>query len=113
MSSTSDVFIFDCTKYPSTPNLNNVCCPYLRLRSPIKDGLSWNGNLTGHLLSASDDTTVRLWDVQASPANSTYLDAKSVFIGYVNFNFECWFKYAFILVTLRMLKTLLGTVIML
>jgi len=35
--------------------------------------------LPGHLLSASDDTTVCLWDIQATTANANFLDAKSIF----------------------------------
>lgn len=34
--------------------------------------------MAGHLLSASDDMTVCLWDVQAATAQSNYLDAKTV-----------------------------------
>jgi hypothetical protein len=30
-------------------------------------GLSWNPNLNGHLLSASDDHTICLWDINATP----------------------------------------------
>jgi WD40 repeat protein len=82
-SPSSEVFIFDYTKHPSVPTSDNVCRPQLRLRGHSKEGygLSWNGNLAGHLLSASDDTTVCLWDIQASTANATYLDAKTTFTG--------------------------------
>ncbi len=51
-------------------------------------GLSWNSNLTAHLLSASDDHTVCLWDVNAAPTGKddatgdACLDAKSVFTGH-------------------------------
>lgn len=41
-------------------------------------GLSWNPNLSGQLLSASDDMTVCLWDVQASAMQAGVLDAKTV-----------------------------------
>lgn len=41
-------------------------------------GLSWNSNQVGHLLSASDDMTVCLWDVQAASMHANYLDAKTV-----------------------------------
>ncbi len=33
----------------------------------------------GHLLSASDDGTVCLWNVEATPTESVYLDALGVF----------------------------------
>lgn len=84
-SPNSEVFIFDYTKHPSVPNpADNVCKPQLRLRGHTKEGygLSWNPNLPGHLLSASDDMTVCLWDVQAATAQSSFLDAKTIFNGH-------------------------------
>lgn len=45
-------------------------------------GLSWNSNLPGHLLSASDDTTICLWDIQSATANANYLTASSTFTGH-------------------------------
>lgn len=44
--------------------------------------MSWNQNLNGHLLSASDDTTVCLWDIQGAATNANYLDAKTIFTGH-------------------------------
>jgi histone-binding protein RBBP4 len=66
---TSDVLVFDYTKHPSKPDPNGVCMPDLRLRGHQKEGygLSWNPNLNGHLLSASDDHTICLWDINATP----------------------------------------------
>ncbi|XP_014195083.1 histone-binding protein RBBP4 isoform X2 [Haplochromis burtoni] len=54
---TSDVLVFDYTKHPSKPDTPGVCRPDLRLRGHKKEGygLSWNSNLSGALLSASDD----------------------------------------------------------
>lgn len=82
---TSDVLVFDYTKHPSKPgtwirhstdialspycaseiyafvllstDVNGECRPDLRLRGHQKEGygLSWNSNLSGCLLSASDD----------------------------------------------------------
>jgi WD40 repeat protein len=86
-SPSAEVFIFDYTKHPSKPrgcyaflflvqndrffffllkNDNTACKPQLRLRGHQKEGygLSWNPITKGHLLSASDDHTVCLWDVQ-------------------------------------------------
>lgn len=53
----SDVLVFDYTKHPSKPDPNGECSPDLRLKGHQKEGygLSWNPNLNGHLLSASDD----------------------------------------------------------
>ncbi|XP_059384699.1 histone-binding protein RBBP7-like [Carassius carassius] len=54
---TSDVLVFDYTKHPSKPDPSGECSPDLRLRGHQKEGygLSWNPNLSGNLLSASDD----------------------------------------------------------
>uniref|UniRef100_A0A914Y8E6 Probable histone-binding protein lin-53 n=1 Tax=Panagrolaimus superbus TaxID=310955 RepID=A0A914Y8E6_9BILA len=83
-SPSSDVFLFDYTKHPSVPGTDRTCRPQLRLRGHTKEGygLSWNTNVPGHLLSASDDTTVCLWDVQASTAQGNFLDAKTIFKGH-------------------------------
>ncbi len=61
-----------------------MCKPQLLLRGHSKEGygLSWNPNLSGHLLSASDDHTVCLWDVNSAAAEKTSLEAKSVFKGH-------------------------------
>ncbi|XP_068036089.1 histone-binding protein RBBP7 isoform X3 [Anomalospiza imberbis] len=60
------------------------CNPDLRLRGHQKEGygLSWNSNLSGHLLSASDDHTVCLWDVNAGPKEGKIVDAKAIFTGH-------------------------------
>lgn len=52
-----DVLVFDYTKHPSKPDPSGTCRPELRLRGHQKEGygLSWNPNLNGYLLSASDD----------------------------------------------------------
>lgn len=43
----------------------------------------------GHLLSASDDMTVCLWDVQAATQQSTFLDAKTVSLNINHFRVYC------------------------
>uniref|UniRef100_A0A7E4UX98 Probable histone-binding protein lin-53 n=1 Tax=Panagrellus redivivus TaxID=6233 RepID=A0A7E4UX98_PANRE len=80
-SPSSDVFLFDYTKHPSVPGNDRQCRPQLRLRGHTKEGygLSWNTNVPGHLLSASDDTTVCLWDVNGNPTSGSFLDAKTIF----------------------------------
>lgn len=57
---------------------------FFSLRGHQKEGygLSWNPNLNGHLLSASDDHTICLWDINASPRENRVLDAKTVFTGH-------------------------------
>ena len=36
------------------------------LNLPYRYGLSWNPNMNGHLLSASDDQTLCLWDINGT-----------------------------------------------
>uniref|UniRef100_H3AWK9 Histone-binding protein RBBP4-like N-terminal domain-containing protein n=1 Tax=Latimeria chalumnae TaxID=7897 RepID=H3AWK9_LATCH len=80
----SDVLVFDYTKHPSEPDPSGECSPDLWLRGHQKEGygLSWNPNLSGHLLSASDDHTVCLWDINAGPKEGKILDAKTIFTGH-------------------------------
>lgn len=101
----SEVFVFDYTKHPSKPGKlrfcfllasqlsrhffvdpSGECKPQLRLRGHQKEGygLSWNPNLSGYLLSASDDHTVCLWDVNAAPSEKNFVDAKTIFTGHAN-----------------------------
>ncbi|KAG7174380.1 histone-binding protein Caf1-like [Homarus americanus] len=80
----SDVLVFDYTKHPSKPDPSGECHPDLRLRGHQKEGygLSWNPNLNGYLLSASDDHTICLWDINATPKENRVIDAKTIFTGH-------------------------------
>ena len=80
----SDVLVFDYTKHPSKPDPSGVCHPDLRLRGHQKEGygLSWNPNMNGYLLSASDDHTICLWDINATPKENKVIDAKTIFTGH-------------------------------
>ena len=75
--------VFDYTKHPSKPDPSGKCHPDLKLRGHQKEGygLSWNPNLNGHLLSASDDHTICLWDINATPKENKIIDAKTIFTG--------------------------------
>ena len=81
----SDVLVFDYSKHPSRPDASGECQPDLRLRGHQKEGygLSWNPNLQGHLLSASEDKTVCLWDLNTT-AKEKVIEAKTIFTG------KCW-----------------------
>ena len=83
LSSFGSVLVFDYTKHPSKPDASGKCQPDLRLRGHRKEGygLSWNPNLNGHLLSASDDHTICLWDINATPKENKIVDAKTIFTG--------------------------------
>lgn len=78
---TSDVLVFDYTKHPSKPNPDGRCNPDLRLKGHTKEGygLSWSPNNEGHLLSASDDSSICLWNVDAATKESRTMDALSTF----------------------------------
>ncbi|BFZ09793.1 hypothetical protein BsWGS_12832 [Bradybaena similaris] len=82
----SDVLVFDYTKHPSKPDPSGECIPELRLKGHQKEGygLSWNPNLSGHLLSASDDHTICLWDVNATQRQERVVDAMTVFTGHTS-----------------------------
>uniref|UniRef100_A0A2K5PGC2 Histone-binding protein RBBP4-like N-terminal domain-containing protein n=1 Tax=Cebus imitator TaxID=2715852 RepID=A0A2K5PGC2_CEBIM len=80
----SDVLVFDYTKHPAKPDPSGECNLDLRLRGHQKEGygLSWNSNLSGHLLNASHDHTVCLWDINAGPKEGKIVDAKAIFTGH-------------------------------
>ena len=48
--------------------------------------------MNGNLLSASDDHTICLWDINATPKENKVVDAKSIFTGHtavVEVRFPC------------------------
>lgn len=74
-SPSADVFIFD-----TSGEGRKDRGPDMRLTGHSKEGygLSWNGLRSGLLLSASDDMTICLWDINA-PAPDKRMAAHSVF----------------------------------
>jgi histone-binding protein RBBP4 len=79
-----DVFLFDYTKHPSQPAPDAKCNPELRLKGHSKEGygLSWNALRPGLLLSASDDASICVWDVQAVPKEARTLERLQAFVGH-------------------------------
>ncbi|KAL3856053.1 hypothetical protein ACJMK2_015249 [Sinanodonta woodiana] len=77
----SDILVFDRTLQPSEPDPSGTCSPELILRGHEEKGygLSWNGYQHGHLLSASDDHTVCLWDINCTPSEGRVLDTITIF----------------------------------
>ena len=65
----------------TNPGADGKCNPDLRLKGHTKEGygLSWSPNNEGHLLSASDDSTICLWNVDAATKESREMNALSTF----------------------------------
>jgi len=82
----SDVFIFDYTKHPSSPSVDGICYPQIRLRGHTKEeyGLAWNPLAQGHLLSGSDDFLICLWDISGASKTKNTIDAKAIFTSHTN-----------------------------
>lgn len=71
MATDGRVLIWDRTKHSVTPSASQL--PQIELIGHEKEGygLNWSPLESGHLATASEDTTVRLWDVnQASKTNT-------------------------------------------
>lgn len=99
------VYVFNYQNFPQIPPNDGQCRPTLRLRGHTKEGygLSWNPNLAGHLLSASDDHTVCLWDISSNVGGGTaagsYVDAKSKFYAHELVSFSWKGCYVLKLIT--------------
>ncbi|XP_052015606.1 histone-binding protein RBBP4-like [Apodemus sylvaticus] len=80
----SDVLVFDYTKYPSKSCPSGECKPALCLHGLQKEGcgFSWNPNLSGHLLSVSDDHAICLLGISAVQKEGEVVDAKTIFTGH-------------------------------
>lgn len=61
-----DVNVFDRTKHDTTAPKDGSCKPDIVLKGQKQEGygLSWNKLKSGHILSASYDTTVAHWDIE-------------------------------------------------
>lgn len=88
-SPSAEVLIFNYTKLGSLPkeqlmSLSAEACPELRLRGHTKEGygLSWNPNASGHILSASDDHTICLWNIEKNPTEGKFVDPLAIFSGH-------------------------------
>jgi len=83
-SPNSHVFIFDRTRHPSVAPNDGTCRPEIILRGHTREGygLSWSQTKEGHLLSASDDTTICHWDIQSYSKQSKYIDPLRIYRGH-------------------------------
>ncbi|CAF4584491.1 unnamed protein product, partial [Didymodactylos carnosus] len=80
----SDVLIFDVTTHPTGKEQQGECNPELRLKGHTREGygLSWNHHVNGHLLSAADDHTVCLWNINELSKEGKNVDALSIYSGH-------------------------------
>lgn len=79
----ADVYVFDYSKHPSKPPQEGRCNPELRLQGHESEGygLSWSPLKEGHLLSASDDAQICLWDITAATKAPKVVEANQIFRG--------------------------------
>ncbi|KAH9929735.1 WD40 repeat-like protein [Fomitopsis serialis] len=79
-----EVFVFDRTKHPSDPERGGVCRPDIRLVGQNKEGfgLVWNPIKEGHILGASEDTTVCHWDITSYTKAKSTIEPTTVFRGH-------------------------------
>lgn len=78
------VYIFDRTKHTSVPSNDGICNPDITLEGHTKEGygMSWHPTQAGRLLTASEDTTVCLWDIEMG---NSKIGASRVFKGHSAF----------------------------
>ncbi|KAK9900831.1 WD40 repeat-like protein [Cystobasidium minutum MCA 4210] len=82
-----NVLVFDRTKHPNQPKEDDdKCRPDITLRGHTKEGygLAWNATSAGegHLLSASEDTTVCHWDIKGYTKANSVLEPLRVYRGH-------------------------------
>lgn len=82
-TSMGPVYIFDRTKHTSQPDPSGICNPDLKLVGHSKEGygMSWHPRYEGHLLTASEDTTICAWDINGSAVEKT-LEPVKVYTGH-------------------------------
>ncbi|KAJ7204412.1 WD40 repeat-like protein [Mycena pura] len=83
---TGEVLVFDRTKHSSEPERGGVCKPDIRLVGQTREGygLAWNPVKAGHVLGASEDTTVCHWDVNSYTKSKTSIEPTNVFRGHTS-----------------------------
>ncbi|THH33170.1 hypothetical protein EUX98_g1021 [Antrodiella citrinella] len=83
---TGEVLVFDRTKHPSEPERGGVCKPDIRLVGQTKEGfgLAWNPRKEGHILGASEDTTVCHWDITSYSKAKTSIEPTTIFRGHTS-----------------------------
>lgn len=77
-------YVFDRTKHSNTPDSDGKCRPDIILRGQTAEGygLAWNPLQQGHILAASEDTTVCYWDIGKYSKENNALDPVTMFRGH-------------------------------
>ncbi|CAF4361571.1 unnamed protein product, partial [Rotaria sp. Silwood2] len=80
----SDVLIFNIDTHLLGKEQPGDCNPELHLKGHTREGygLSWNSNINGQLLSAANDHTVCLWNININPREEKKLEALSIYTGH-------------------------------
>lgn len=81
-----DVLVFDRTKHSSEPERGGVCKPDIRLVGQRREGfgLAWSPDTKGHILGASEDTTVCHWDITSYTKGKSTIEPTTVFHGHTS-----------------------------
>ncbi|KAI0673634.1 histone acetyltransferase type B subunit 2 [Trametes maxima] len=81
-----EVLIFDRTKHSSEPERGGVCRPDIRLVGQTKEGygLAWSPLKSGHVLGASEDTTICHWDINSYSKSKAVIEPTNVFRGHTS-----------------------------
>ncbi|RKO91312.1 WD40-repeat-containing domain protein [Blyttiomyces helicus] len=78
------VYIFDRTRHPSTPGSDGKCNPEIKLIGHQKEGygMSWAPRKEGILLTASEDTTICMWDIRGFTKETRTMSPMQVYTGH-------------------------------
>ncbi|KAL3860329.1 hypothetical protein ACJMK2_010468 [Sinanodonta woodiana] len=84
-TSSKDVLVFHYEKHSAKSDPSVKCNPKLKLKGHQKEGhgLSWNPNINGYLLSASDDH-ICLWNIHTKPEKERNIHPFSTFTGHTS-----------------------------
>lgn len=81
-SPTSEVYVFDYSKHPSTPKEKSGFCPDLRLKGHTAEGygINWSPVKEGHVVSGADDGVVCYWDINRASTTNRSIEPVEKFI---------------------------------
>ncbi|EST08631.1 Histone-binding protein RBBP4, N-terminal [Kalmanozyma brasiliensis GHG001] len=83
---TGKTYVFDRTKHSNTPSADGVCRPDIILEGQEAEGygLSWSPLKQGHILAASEDTTVCHWDINNYTKGNNTLQPTATYTGHTS-----------------------------